>query len=248
MSSHELTSRRLAALENRLGHAFEKRELLVTALTHSSWANEQKPASPDHYERLEFLGDAVLGLVISDLLYRRGEDEEGILTLEKNTLVSAPTLADHARALGLGDYLRLGAGEEQSGGRDKPSLLANVMEAVIGAIYIDGGFAAAKRFVKRLFAESMQQIAGGTRRILDFKSALQERLQASRLPTPDYRVIEETGPAHQRTFTVALLLFDRQRAVGTGSTKKAAEQEAAREFLNAIESGVIDLTLFPPEI
>lgn len=237
----------LSALEKRLGHSFERRELLVTALTHSSWANEQKPASPQHYERLEFLGDSVLGLVISDLLYRRGEDEEGILTLEKNTLVSAPLLADHARSLGLGDYLRLGTGEEQSGGRDKPSLLANVMEAVIGAIYIDGGFAAAKKFVKRLFAESMRQFEGGTRRILDFKSAVQETLQAAKLPTPDYRVIGEAGPAHQRTFTVALFLFEREYAVGAGTTKKSAEQEAAREFLHAIESGLIDLVSLSPE-
>lgn len=241
MSAHELTNRRLAALEKKLSYAFERRELLVTALTHSSWANERREPSTAHYERMEFLGDSVLGLAIADLLYRRGTDEEGTLTLAKVALVSAPTLSALARELKLGSYLRLGQGEELCGGRDKPSILADVLEAVIGAIYLDGGYPAARRFVRTHFAARLQEAGSGSRRLLDYKSALQEILQAARLPPPTYAVVDESGPAHQRTFTVILAVLQEAHSSGVGSTKKAAEQEAARKFLEEIESGAVSL-------
>jgi ribonuclease-3 len=194
---------------------------------HRSAANERNLGA--NYERLEFLGDAVLGLIAADWLFRRFPDlPEGDLARLKSTLVSAPALARYARELGLGGQLVLGLGEEKSGGRDKASLLADSLEAVMAAVYLDGGLRAARKVVERFlrFAST-----AGDAGALDAKSELQERMQALGLDTPTYRVIAESGPDHAKTFTVEVVIAGEVAGSGSGPSKKAAELEAARRAL-----------------
>jgi len=217
----------LHALEGRLGHRFEDVGLLDQAVTHASHANE-RPGIGDN-ETLEFLGDAVLGLVVTDLLHRRDpEGAEGVKSRRRARLVSAPSLARRAERLGLPDLLRLGRGEEKTGGRGKSALWANAYEAVIAALYLDGGFEVARRFVRGEFAVELKddEATGG-----DPKSALQELLQGRGRPLPRYRVVAEEGPSHARRFRIECRLDDDAVTEGEGSSKKAAEQQAARRAL-----------------
>jgi ribonuclease-3 len=216
-------------LEEGLGYVFREPALLEHALTHRSGAHEAGRESD--YERLEFLGDAVLGLVAAHWLF--GEHQhlpEGRLSSLRSHLVSAGALAAYARELGLGEHLVLGQGEEQSGGRDKQSLLADSLEAVIAAVYLDGGLAAAEQVVRRhlLFASEVLDVE-----TLEAKSLLQERVQALGLEPPTYRVIHESGPDHHKTFDVEVIFDGRVAAAGSGSSKKRAEREAARAALRA---------------
>lgn len=224
---------RRTPLEKRLGYRFRRKNLLTLAITHRSWANEQ--GTEDHYERLEFLGDAVLGLVASEWLYRELPDlPEGELSKKKAVLVSKPALAAHARRLGLGGALRLGVGEERSGGRQKSSLLANAMEAVFGAVYLDGGFEAAQPVVRAFVARAHE-----TRKEelpVDAKTRLQELTQAQGLDLPEYRLIGEEGPDHEKTFRVECLVAGDSVGIGSGRTKKLAEQRAAKAALDAVDS------------
>lgn len=218
------------ALAQRLGHTFEKPALLRNALTHRSLANERPDTAPTDNERLEFLGDAVVGMVVAAQLYGRFPGAaEGELTRRRADLVSESALAAIARNVDLGAALRLGKGEDRSGGRSKSRLLASAFEACIGAIYRDGGFEAAYEVVERLFAARVasSMLPGA----LDFKSRAQEWAQAHIKATPTYRLLDSSGPDHQRRFTAALQTDGQDVATGQGGSKAEAEQEAARAAL-----------------
>jgi ribonuclease-3 len=225
----------LRDVEGRLCYRFRDRGLLEHALTHKSRAAEDPSGGVVDNESLEFLGDAVLGFVVADLLYREFPDySEGPKSKAKAALVSTATLAAISRALGLGDDLLLGRGEAKTGGRSKPALLADVLEAVIAAIYLDGGIEAARAFIdlawRPRIAEVRQTVTLGG----DHKSALQEWLQAAGRPLPAYRIALETGPDHEKRFHVDAVVDGTVIASGAGRTKKEAEQEAARLGLVAL--------------
>jgi ribonuclease-3 len=223
----------MSELERRLHYSFAKRDLLNVALTHRSWANEQ--GREDHYERVEFLGDAVLGLLVSHWLYERfPEMAEGNLSKLKSHIVSEPFLAQWARDLELGGSLQLGIGEERSGGRDKPSLLADTVEAVLGAIYLDGGLEAAREVAERWLAaiplETLDDLP-----MTDAKTILQEKAQSQGLDLPRYRHVSEEGPDHEKIFIVECWFGGDRVSIRSGASKKQAEQNAARAALVALK-------------
>lgn len=221
-------------LERRLDYRFRNRQHLLEALTHRSYANEAADAGVNDYERLEFLGDAVLSLTISDYLLRvRPSAAEGALTQLRADLVNESRLAGVARTLQLGDHLLLGRGEARSGGSDKDSLLADALEALLGAVFLDGGYAAAAAVVERLFAPCLQLPAGVAE--ADFKTRLQELLQGSQRSRPLYRLALASGPDHQRHYEVEVLVNDQVLGRGTGASKKRAEQAAACLALQLLE-------------
>jgi ribonuclease-3 len=222
-------------LQTRIGYRFRDRGLLEHALTHKSRAAEDVSGGVIDNESLEFLGDAVLGLVVADALFRTYPDfNEGQKSKVKAAVVSTQSLARHAEHIRLGDHLILGRGEEKTGGRFKQALLADAYEALIAAIYLDGGLEAASAFLLRELGEAIE--AGGTPHATrDFKSALQERLQALGKPLPEYRVSGEAGPDHRKTFMVEVVVGGQVLGAATGKAKKEAEQEAAREALEKVE-------------
>jgi ribonuclease-3 len=223
--------RRPTSLEKKLGHRFKRPDLLELALTHRSWANEQ--GIPEHYERLEFLGDAVLGLITAEWLYQNHPElPEGELSKRKAQLVSRPALAHHAEAIELGPLLRIGVGEDRSGGRTKASLLADSMEAIFGAVYLDGGMEAARQVILVMLKEA----AGEPVQLLsaDAKTQLQELTQALGWDLPEYRLAAATGPDHSKVFTVECWVGGEIAGRGEGPSKKVAEQKAAAEALVAI--------------
>ncbi|HEX6799817.1 MAG TPA: ribonuclease III [Ktedonobacterales bacterium] len=214
-----------------LGHPFRRPQLLLDALTHTSYAAEHPARNVVSNERLEFLGDAVLGLIASDLLYARfPAAPEGELTTLRAALVRASALADLARRIDLGPYLRLGRGEEVTGGRERDLLLARAMEAVIGALYLDGGIRATRRFLEPLLKGELEGVLA-QRRVKDAKSLLQERAQAQLGITPTYRVVAEEGPSNARTFVVEALVGEHAIGRGEGRSKRQAEQAAAEAAL-----------------
>jgi ribonuclease III len=222
----------LRSLERRIGHRFSDLALLERALTHTSRANEDLTGSVRHNEPLEFLGDAVLGLVVTDMLHRRDpEGPEGAKSRTRAHLVAAPTLAARAEDLGLPELLVLGRGEEKTGGRRKTALWADAYEALVAAIYLDGGFEAAHRFIRDEFAREMDGPRAEGR---DHKSALQELLQGRGQPVPDYVVAAEEGPSHRRRFRVRCVVEGQVVAEGEGYSKKEAQQDAARQALLAL--------------
>ncbi len=220
----------LRDLEAQLRYRFQNPELLRRALTHSSFAFENPEAGPSN-ERLEFLGDAVLNLVVSDLLLRANPGvAEGRLTRWRAALVNTRYLAHLAKKMRLGNFLRLGRGEEHQGGRQKPSLLADALEAVIAAIYLDGGLEAARKVIDAWLAESLGGLDQATA-VMDYKTLLQEMVQKNFKQTPEYDVMAEDGPAHARIFTVAVRIGEQILARGRGRSKKEAAQEAAKAAL-----------------
>jgi len=222
----------LHALEGKLGHRFADLGLLDRALTHASLANETATLHHGDNEALEFLGDSVLGLVVTDMLHRRDPDgAEGAKSRRRAQLVSAPSLARRAAELGLPERLLLGRGEEKTGGREKAALWANAYEAVVAALYLDGGFEAAQRFVRAGFA---QDVEAPDEELEDPKSRLQELLQGQGRPVPRYCVAGEEGPSHRPRFRVECRLDDGLVTSGEGTSKKAAQQEAAREALQKL--------------
>lgn len=213
-----------AALERVIGYRFRDSELLGEALSHKSYASERK--THVHNERLEFLGDSILAAVVAHELYAGNpQEDEGKLSKRKSHLVSRPNLARWAAEMSLGDYLYLGVGEETSGGRSRQSLLANAFEALVGAVYLDGGYEAARR----LIVESMRKSAPVAE--TDFKSRLQEVLQKKYKVPPVYELAQAEGPDHDKTFEVFVRLNKRVLGRGAGKTKKEAEQSAARDAL-----------------
>lgn len=227
----------LDALEQALGYRFRQRALLVTALTHRSHAHESSLAAPAHYERLEFLGDALLGFLVADRLYTDDpQATEGVLSRRRQLIVRTGTLAETARRLGLGELLRLGRGEQLTGGRDKPSLLADVLESLIGAVYVDGGVRAARAVVRRMLAAPLREVRLSTEALDDYKTRLQERVQARLQRTPSYRIVSTSGPPHALVFLVEAEIDGRVLAAGSGPTRKHAEQDAARCALLALDT------------
>jgi ribonuclease-3 len=226
-----LTEPDLAGLSARIGYEFTDSALLRRALSHRSWCAESS-GQPSN-ERLEFLGDAVLGWVIADIAYRRHQDlPEGKLTDVRKSVVNATALADVAREIQLGPCLLLGKGEDAAGGRDKPSILSDALEAVIGAVYLDGGVIAAAELIERLFAEPLRRAAAQLGR-LDFKTILQET--AARLfDTAPVYVLAESGPDHAKTFVATVLVGARNLGEGTGKSKKIAEQAAASKAVELL--------------
>jgi len=222
---------RLRTLEQRLAHRFDEPGLLARALTHRS-------AGPEHNERLEFLGDAVLALAVSALLFERfAGSDEGDLTRIRAHLVREDSLHRLALQLGLPEMLRLSEGEQRGGGAQRPSILADALEAVIGAVFLDGGYAAAHALVQRLLGELIEstEVQGWSK---DAKTELQEWLQARRLPVPAYRIVAARGQAHAQTFEVECGVATLGLAArGEGRSRRAAEQEAARRLLDQLEAG-----------
>jgi len=229
-------SPRRPGLEARLGYRFEDRRILARALTHRSFAHEQKAG--EDYERLEFLGDSLLGFLVAEILHDADPAaDEGTLTLRKQRIVNMDSLAATARRIDLGRELRLGRGEEGSGGRARASLLSDVFEAVLAAVYLDGGIRAARSFVRRHFREVLAGAPGGAAGGgEDFKTLLQESVQARLHRTPRYRIVRSSGLAHALVFETEVLVGERVLGTGLGTSRKQAEQEAARAAL-----GVLDL-------
>src|SRR5688572_9239519 len=215
-------------LERELGYTFSDPALLKKALTHSSHAHEN---TGEDNEQLEFLGDAILGFLVSDFLFRaHPELTEGQLSKLKGFFVSSANLVKYAERLGLGEFLHLGRGEEKSGGRSKQALLVDAFEAILAAIYIDGGLEPVRKLAGDLFQQQIAEIGETSQQIADFKTALQEIL-AQNGARAQYVVTGETGPDHQKLFTVEIFVSDQSLARGIGLTKKAAEQAAARQAL-----------------
>ena len=229
----------LESLEGKLGYRFEDRLLLEQALTHRSLVNEDVSAGLVDNESMEFLGDAVLGLAVSDRLFRDfPECDEGYKSKVKSQLVSLPTLARLGNALGLGDHMLLGRGEEKTGGRQKPSLMADAFEAIVAAIYLDGGYASAVCFVEGQFRSDIEGIRIGNQApagTVDYKSALQEWVQGVGRKLPNYRLAGTAGPDHEKVFTVEVLLEGLSIATGEGGTKKEAEQQSAKLALQLLQ-------------
>jgi ribonuclease III len=229
--------RDLSALEEKLGYTFREPAILDRALTHRSRANEDATGSTIDNESLEFLGDAVLGFVMADLLFRDfPQFDEGQKSKIKATLVSTATLALLARRMGLGEFLALGKGEEKTGGRKKQALLADSYEAVIAAIYLDGGVEAARAFVSGQFAEDLEDVRSPEFWGRDYKSALQELVQSRDLALPEYQVAAESGPDHRKVFHVEVRVKGELMGSARGASKKAAEQEAAHRAIEKLST------------
>lgn len=223
-------------LERTIEYRFRDRGILEHALTHTSRAHEDASGGVYDNESLEFLGDAVLGFVVADMLFRRfPKYSEGQKSKIRAAIVSTASLAHVAEGLALGDHLLLGRGEEKTGGRRKQALLADGFEALIAGIYLDGGIEQARAFILRNFSDLVDQIEQPDFVARDFKSALQERLQARGMPLPEYRVAGTSGPDHRKVFEVELRVRGEVMAVATGKNKKEAEQQAARAGLEALE-------------
>jgi ribonuclease III len=231
----------LAKLEHLLGYKFQNIALLERAVTHRSWAHEQLPVGNDEKvrelqnESFEFVGDSVLGLAIAEQLFLRNPTvSEGDLTLMKHFLVSTETLAKLASNLELGDFIRVGRGEEKTGGRQKQALLADTFEAILAAIFFDTGYISARNFINRIFTDELRLATPRTS--IDYKTLLQETLQANKLSAPTYKVVKTEGPPHQRTFFVEAK-WEGGEVKGQGNSIKQAEMMAANLALEELKAG-----------
>lgn len=221
----------MTELERELGYEFQNPALLENALTHSSYANENRGRSLGSNERLEFLGDSVLGMVVADYLYRAHPDlPEGDLTRTRAALVCEGSLVEVAHALGLGNYLKLGRGEDAGGGRARPSIQADAVEAVLAAVYLDGGIGSARKIIRRFILDREQE-KGASR---DYKTALQELVQRESGQVLQYRLTGSSGPDHAKVFSVEVDLNGRSVGRGEGHSKKEAEQNAAKAAVAAL--------------
>lgn len=226
-----IDSKKIEQLEQRIGYVFRDKELLQQALTHSSYANEQKINKRQDYERLEFLGDAVLELVSSDYLFHAHPDlPEGKLTKQRSSMVCEPALAFCARDIELESFIYLGKGEETTGGRNRDSIISDVMEAVIGAIYLDGGLEPARDYINRFILSDLDH----KQLFYDSKTILQERVQRFPNTSLTYVLVSETGPEHDKVFMVEAQLNGKKIGEGSGRSKKLAEQQAAYQALISV--------------
>ena len=221
----------MKTLEEKLGYSFQNRALLENALTHSSCANESRGKLQSN-ERLEFLGDSILGMVVADHLYRNHPDlPEGVLTRTRAALVCEDSLVVVAEELGLGEYLRLGKGEEAGGGRNRPSIRADAVEAVLAAVYLDGGIGSARKIIQKYILS--REVAGLTKP-RDYKTALQELVQRESGQVLAYRLVGEEGPDHNKRFFVEVTLNGKGVGQGSGRSKKEAEQMAAKAAIEML--------------
>jgi len=228
MLEKEYTGKRLESFENIIGYQFRDKKLLKQALTHSSYANERRINKQDNNERLEFLGDAVLELTTSEFVFKADSKmPEGELTKLRASLVCEQTLSMCAAQIQLGSYLLLGKGEAATGGRERKSITSDAMEAVIGAIYLDGGFTSAKEFINKFILSDIDK----KKLFFDSKTILQEIVQSDYKKKLHYELINESGPDHNKNFTVMAYMDDEPMCSGQGHTKKAAEQEAAYQSI-----------------
>ncbi len=228
-------------MESRLGYRFRHRRLLQRALTHRSFSHDRSNPRHDErepdYEALEFFGDSILSLIVSEaLLVANPNQREGVLSKMRAQLVSAEQLAKLSADLGVGRYLRLSYGEEKTGGRRKRAILSDVFESLTAAVYLDGGLEPARRFVLAQFDSLLEQVKEERFLVWDFKSALQEHLHSQGQNEPLYRVISEKGPDHRKEFEIEVVSQNQRLALGTGFSKKEAEQEAAQSALRSLES------------
>jgi len=223
------------AFQQSLGYTFRDLALLERALTHKSFSNENRENRSPNNERLEFLGDAVLGFVVGEMIYRSFPNlQEGALSKIKAHLVSANMLSAKARALGIGRFLRMGAGEARSGGAEKSSLLADAFEAIVAALYLDGGLAATEAFLRKVFGPEVSGIDIGDLSFHDYKTTLQEAAQSLGLPLPEYKVVAESGPDHEKAFIVELEWDGEAFSRGAGPSKREAQRKAAKEALKRL--------------
>ena len=227
--------KKLMALEDKLGYAFKDLKIFKQALSHKSYINEKRLARLDHNERLEYLGDAVLELCISDLLIHQFiESREGEMSKIRASLVNETALAEKSRTIKLGQFLYLGKGEDQGQGREKNSLISDAFEALLGAIYLDGGFKVAFRIVKQMFLEDINR---ATKEDInrDYKTKLQEEAQTRYKAAPDYRLVSQEGPDHDKVFQVDVFMNGQKFSAGVGKSKKQAEQNAAKNALGLLQ-------------
>ncbi|ABW19002.1 ribonuclease III [Alkaliphilus oremlandii] len=218
-----------------IGYQFKNLSIINEALTHSSYTNEYRKKQVQNNERLEFLGDSVLGIVVSEYIYLKYKDlPEGELTKIRANVVCEPSLGNQAKEIKLGQYLLLGKGEEATGGRDRVSILADAFEAVIGALYLDGGIAVAGKFILDMLTRSIELAIEGNL-FRDYKTDLQEILQSKYDEKISYKVVSEVGPDHNKTFEVEILLGEKSLGMGEGKSKKEAEQRAAKSALKKVE-------------
>jgi len=221
-------------LEKRLGYTFQRKGLLREALTHKSFYHENREQSPSYNERLEFLGDSVIGLIVVEYLFRLERNySESTLAKMKSYLVSEPVLADIALSISLSSCLLLGKGEDATGGRQKKSILADALEAVIGAVYLDGGYEKTREIVLKFIREKID-CAVESGQFYDYKTELQEKTQSLYGMLPEYRVLRQHGEEHRRIFTVAVFLDGRELGIASGKRKKEAETLAAKKALEKI--------------
>ena len=229
----------LGELEAQLGHRFKNSGLLDQALTHKSYSHEAGDACQTvvpHYESLEFLGDSILGFVVSDFLYTTDPTlTEGELTKIRAQLVSAPQLASISAGLNLGKYLKLSKGEEKTGGRKKRAILADLFESLVAAIYLDAGLESVRTFIEKQFRPQTEMLARGELELRDSKSSLQEALHRRGLPSPQYDVVREHGPDHEKTFLVNVSVRGKILAEGEGRSKKKAESQAAQRAIDMMD-------------
>lgn len=221
-------------VEAVIGVRFDDGDLLKTAYTHRSYLNEHRRSNLEHNERLEFLGDAVLELVVTDYLFRNYKNPEGELTAWRSALVKTESLAELAEKLEIGQFLLMSRGEAKTGGRTRQALLANLVEATIGAMYLDQGYDTAKKFIEENIVIKLAKIIK-TGAYIDAKSQFQELAQEQHGTTPIYKVLEETGPDHDKIFTMGVYLGDKQYGTGDGASKQAAQQSAALAGLKKLE-------------
>ncbi|MBN1374046.1 ribonuclease III [Candidatus Dojkabacteria bacterium] len=228
----EQYSQNIKKIEEVTGHTFKNKRLLLTALTHRSFRAKNPKIFSN--ERIEFLGDAVLELVISKYIYFKFKDKaEGDLTLIRSALVRTETLTDVINELGLSEVIRMSTAERKSGGEDKPYILANIYESIVGALYIDAGFATAQKFVLKTLTPKLPEILK-EKRYKDPKTQLQEITQTKFKTTPTYKLVSELGPAHEREFTVSVCVDQKQLGVGMGNSKQKAEEAAAEQALKKL--------------
>jgi len=221
-------------IEKIIQVSFSSPDLIKTAFTHRSYINEHRKAGLEHNERLEFLGDAVLELVVTDYLYNNYENPEGDLTAWRSAMVKTESLAELAEKLEIGQYLLMSRGEAKTGGRTRQALLANLVEATIGAIYLEKGYSAAKTFIEDNIVVNLKEIIK-TGAYIDAKSHFQELAQEKHGTTPSYKVLSETGPDHDKTFLMGVYIDKNKFGEGTGSSKQAAQQDAALAGLEKLE-------------
>ena len=236
----KLREKQIDRLQRVIHVKFKNKSLLQRAVTHRSFVNEFGKNAKDN-ERLEYLGDSVLALVVNEYLFKHFEDyQEGKLAKIKSAVVSEATLAKLARKIDLGEFILMGRGEDHSGGRERPSILANTLEAVIGAIFLDSGLKISRKFVLALISDEIE-IVNSPSSMRDPKTALQEYVQKKYKDRPVYEVIDERGPDHRKEFTVRLLINGREIVTGEGPSKRKAEMNAARISLQKIEEGALDI-------
>lgn len=233
MNLHEELSKNISIIEHKIGYVFAEKSLLVLAFIHRSYLNEYRAVVQEHNERLEFLGDSVLGLLVAEYLYRYlPETPEGDLSYLRSRLVEASSCVLYVQKLDLGSHILLGKGERMNGGRGRDSILADLFEAIIGAIYMDGGIEAARRFLFKNYTPEMQRILA--KPVRNWKALLQDYTQKKYQQPPLYKVIEESGPDHSKQFEVAVFIEQQERGRGRGASKKEAQQAAANHAVNTL--------------